>query len=67
MYSLSDLSRLPLPEHWWYYLSLEHGQEHAVKFPLKIKTPETQTRQTCQSSQTKKTEQTVDSHSETAM
>ena len=37
LYSLSDMSRLALPDHWWYYLSLEHGQGHAVKFPLKIK------------------------------
>ena len=37
MYSIDDLSRLPLSEHWWYYLSNEHRQGHAIRFPLKIK------------------------------
>ena len=37
LFSIKDLSRLPLPDNWWYYLSVVHAQGQAVKPPLKIK------------------------------
>ena len=37
LFSIEDMSRLPLPEHWWYYLNDAHGEGHTVKPPLKIK------------------------------
>ena len=37
LYSFDDLSSLPLPEHWWYFLNNCHGEGYAVKPPMKIK------------------------------
>lgn len=36
LYSIHDLTRLALPEHWWYQLN-EHGEGHAIQPPIKIK------------------------------
>ena len=37
LYSIPDLSRLPLPEHWWYFLNKSHEEGYAVQPPMKIK------------------------------
>lgn len=36
LYSIEDMSRMQLPETWWYILNT-HGEVHAIKPPLKIK------------------------------
>lgn len=37
LFSIADLSRLPLPDHWWYYLNNSHGEGYAIQPPIKIK------------------------------
>ncbi len=36
LFALDDLSRLPLPDQWWYWLNV-HSEGQAILPPLKIK------------------------------
>ena len=36
LFTKADLSRLSLPDQWWYYLN-SHGEGRAIEPPLKIK------------------------------
>ena len=36
LFTQDDLSRLPLPGQWWWYINI-HGEGHAIEPPLKIK------------------------------